>query len=154
MTSHHYPVDPDLEPERRGAPTPLHARVLAIVFVGGCVGGWVRYAVTSAWSGSGSAFPWSTWTVNVAGAFVLGVVVGVDEWWRGRYLRALAGTGFCGALTTFGALVVSTDRLLAHGHVATAVTYLVASAAAGVAAALLGVVTARRVVPEQDREAG
>ncbi|MDQ1747857.1 MAG: fluoride exporter [Frankiaceae bacterium] len=136
------PVDPDLAPEGR---RPRRATVVALVFAGGCVGGWARYAVTTAWTGPASAFPWPTFAVNTAGAFVLGVVVVLAV--RGpRWLRPLAGTGFCGGLTTFSALVVAVDRLAAHGHPATAVAYAAASTAAGVAAAWAGLSAAGRAV--------
>ena len=146
-----YPIDPDVDlvedaPHHPGAvhePGPrsrwphIAPAVVGLVFAGGCLGGYARYAVTTAWSQPAGAFPWSTLLVNTVGAFVLGAVVVLAA--RGpRALRPLAGTGFCGGLTTFSALVVSADRLGAHGHVATAVGYAAASTAAGVAAAWAG----------------
>jgi len=134
------PVDPDLDDARWPRIVPA---LVALVFAGGCVGGWARYAVTTAWTVSGSGFPWPTFAVNTAGAFVLGVVVLLAA--RGpRWLRPLAGTGFCGGLTTFSALVVAVDRLAAHGHAGTAVAYAAASAAAGIAAAWAGLRVACR----------
>ena len=128
------PVDPDIDDARWPRIVPA---VLLLVFAGGCVGGYARYAVTTAWAQPAAAFPWSTFVVNTAGAFVLGVIVVVSG--RGpRWLRPLAGTGFCGGLTTFSALVVSADRLGAHGHAGTAIAYVAASAVAGLAAAWTG----------------
>jgi CrcB protein len=48
------------------------------------------------------------------------------------------GTGFCGALTTYSTFGYETLRLARAGNRARAVTYVVASAALGVAAALGG----------------
>ncbi len=47
--------------------------------------------------------PWGTMLVNVAGAFLLGVLTG-----SGLNTEAIAawGTGFCGALTTYSAFAV------------------------------------------------
>ena len=50
--------------------------------------------------------PWGTLLVNVAGSFVLGLVVGT-EMPRADAL-ALLGTGFCGGLTTYSAFAVQT----------------------------------------------
>ena len=134
-----WPIDPDVDSATGdGARWPrIVPAVLLLVFAGGCVGGWTRYAVTTAWSQPAFGFPWSTLAVNTAGALVLGLVVVVAA--RGpRWLRPLAGTGFCGGLTTFSALVVAADRLAAHGHAATAFAYVAASTVAGVVAAWLG----------------
>lgn len=119
---------------------------VAVIFAGGCVGGLTRYAVTEAWSTPRNGFPWSTFAVNVAGAFVLGVVVvlAVDSR-RSRHLRPLVGTGFCGALTTFSSVVVAADQLFAHHHTATAAEYLALTVVAALALAAAGMVTARAI---------
>lgn len=131
------PVDPDTEPA-------LSARVvLPLVFAGGCAGGWVRYEIVAAWSSAGGRFPWSTLAVNLAGAAVLGLVVVVASARRSTLLRALLGTGFCGALTTFSAVVVSAAELFAHGHPGLAVAYLLASFAGGLIAGAGGLTLGR-----------
>jgi CrcB protein len=137
------PVDPDVD--KRDAAHPV--AVIALVFVGGCVGGLLRYAVTTHWPDGVGAFPWATFGVNVAGAFVLAVVVELAAELHPRwvYLRPLLGAGLCGALTTFSSIVVSVDRLVAHGHATLAVEYLVATVAAGVAAGALGLAGTRWV---------
>lgn len=120
---------------------------LAVIFAGGCVGGYARYAVTTAWSTSRDAFPWSTLAVNVAGAFVLGIVVVLaTNPHRPRHLRPLVGTGFCGALTTFSSVVVATDELAAHHHVPTAVAYVAVTTVAGLVAAATGLAAGRALV--------
>jgi CrcB protein len=122
------------------------AGVLLAVFVGGCVGGYARYAVTQAWSTPRAGFPWSTFAVNVAGAFILAVVIVVaNEVRPARYLRPLLGTGFCGALTTFSSVVVAAAQLIAHGHGDTAAGYLALTTVAALAAAWFGLVCARAV---------
>jgi CrcB protein len=119
--------------------------LLGAVFLGGCVGGLARYAVTKRWPSHG--FPWATLGVNLSGALLLAVVLVVLLERAGSpYLRALLGTGFCGAWTTFSGIVVSTDELVRDGRVAVAVAYLVASLLGGVAAGAAGIVTGRVVV--------
>ena len=130
----------------RHSPWPrIRATVLAVIFVGGCAGGLVRYVVTRAWPTPTDAFPWSTFAVNVAGAFILALLLVLvsDVARPSAYLRPLIGTGFCGALTTFSSIVVSVDELVAHGRVVTAVGYVVTTLACGLAAGMLGVVTGR-----------
>ena len=120
--------------------------VLAAVFAGGCVGGYARYALEVAWDTPARGFPAATLTVNLVGAFLLGVVVVIATEVRpSRYLRPLLGTGFCGAMTTFSAVVVASAQLLAHGRSATAAGYLAATVAGGLAAAWAGARAARGV---------
>lgn len=130
----------------------LHPDLIMAVFLGGCLGGYLRYAVTRAWPAASGHFPWSTLAVNVAGAFVLTVVVIIAaEVAPSRYLRPLLGTGFCGGLTTFSAVVVATDRLVAHQHAVTGVTYLLSTLAAGLVAGWSGLVTGRAVAATHRR---
>jgi fluoride exporter len=129
------PLDPDLDP--------LRARTLLLVFLGGCLGGAARYGVSRGWPMDSSyAFPWATLVVNLSGAFALAVlVVAVVRRWHGLdWPRRFFGTGFLGAWTTFSAVAVSVDQLLAHHHAGTAVAYLAASLVGGVACAGLGLV--------------
>ena len=126
--------------------------VLAVVFLGGCAGGLVRYAVELAWGSDALGFPYPVLAVNLAGAFVLAVVVvTVAEIRPSRYLRPLWGTGFCGALTTFSAVVVALARLLSHERYAVAAAYLVATVVGGLLAAALGLVLTRAAAAQRRR---
>src|SRR4051794_32711211 len=139
----------DRSPFDRAARRPrprLRPDVVAAVFAGGCAGGAVRYAATSAAPAGVGDFPWATLTVNLAGAFILAVVVVVAaDVAPSRYLRPLLGTGFCGALTTFSSVVVAADRMLAHGHAVTAGAYLLATLMGGLAATAVGLVLTRAI---------
>lgn len=108
---------------------------LLLVIVGGAVGAALRF-LTDRWvqSRHASAFPWGTWTVNVVGSFVLGVVVaGTSGWWP-----TLAGTGFCGALTTFSTFGFESVRLAQDDDRATALANVAGSLTAGLVAVCLG----------------
>ena len=110
-----------------------------LVLAGGAVGAPARY-LTDRWisAHTSTRFPVGTLTVNLIGCFVLGVLAGGvahSGWSAGTY--ALLGTGFCGGLTTFSTFAVETVELSLHLR-ARAVSYLVLSAAAGVALAQLG----------------
>lgn len=108
---------------------------LLLVLLGGAVGAPARYLTDRAVQRRHSAaFPWGTWTVNVAGSFVLGLVLAAGPVWS----VALLGTGFCGALTTFSTFGYETVRLAEGGRAWTAVVNVAGSLATGLAAAALG----------------
>lgn len=121
--------------------------MLAAVFVGGCAGGLARYAVTSAFP-AGGGFPWATLWVNLAGAFLLALllVLTLEVLPPSTYLRPLLGTGFCGAFTTFSAITVSTSELVRDGRAGLGAGYLGASLLGGVAAGAVGLVAGRTAV--------
>ena len=81
--------------------------------------------------------------INVAGAFVLGLLLerllraGADDGPR-RDLRLLAGTGVLGGFTTYSALAADTATLLADGHLGRAVSYALGTLVLGLAAAWAG----------------
>jgi CrcB protein len=120
-------------------------RVLAIL-AGGAVGALLRALVAEALPHARGAFPWATFTVNVAGALILAWLTTrlTERVAPSRYARLLLGTGFCGALTTFSTFQVETIRLAKDGYPGTALGYAAASLAAGMAVAVAGSVLARR----------
>jgi len=109
-------------------------RELAAVFAGGVAGALARAGVAEALPHDPGDWPWATLLVNVAGAFVLGLVIARGV---GSYRRPLLGAGFCAALTTFSTLQLELLQMLDAGRVALALAYACASIAAGLAAAAL-----------------
>jgi len=85
---------------------------LVLVALGGAVGAVARHLV-SAWSRRRFTFPYGTLVVNVAGSFTLGFLAGLAAGADGlpAWVRALAGTGFCGALTTYSTFGFETVHL-------------------------------------------
>lgn len=124
-------------------------RITAIA-VGGAAGTLCRYGVERSLAVSPGRFPWATFWVNVAGSFLLGVIVTLvtERWPPTRFVRPLAAIGFCGGFTTFSTMAVEVARLGQHGHVATAAGYVGASLVVGVLAAATGMLAARgRLLP-------
>jgi fluoride exporter len=153
------PTDPDLDlPSEQTAPSGRrvpHGRLLAVIALGGFVGGLARYGLGLAFPAAHGTFPGATFAINVSGSFILALLmVYVLEIWRPTtFVRPLLGTGFCGAYTTFSTWMVDTDRLVSAGHYATAAGYLFGSLAAGLAATSLGLSTGRAVVAHRRRVA-
>ncbi|GAA0434788.1 putative fluoride ion transporter CrcB 2 [Acrocarpospora corrugata] len=89
-----------------------------------------------------SVFPWGTMAVNVAGSFVLGLLVGLPV---PESVAVFAGTGFCGALTTYSTFSYETVRLTQEGSRFYAVANVTASVTAGLGAATLGLVIGQAI---------
>ncbi|WP_329469548.1 fluoride efflux transporter CrcB [Streptomyces sp. NBC_01723] len=115
-----------------------------LVVVGGMAGAPLRHLTDRAvQSRHGSAFPWGTFTVNVVGSLVLGLVTGATlAGAAGSDLRLLLGTGLCGALTTYSTFSYETLRLTETGSRLSAAVNVPASVAAGLAAVSAGVTLA------------
>jgi CrcB protein len=116
------------------------------ILAGGAAGALARAAVAEALPHDAGAWPWETFSVNVLGTLLLAWVVertAATSGWR-----LLVGTGFCGAFTTFSTFQVEAIAMARDGHAALGAGYVVASLAAGMAAALaVAVVARRRSVP-------
>ncbi|MBW0106460.1 fluoride efflux transporter CrcB [Pseudonocardia sp. KRD291] len=113
------------------------------VALGAAVGAPLRYLTDRAvQSRHASAFPWGTLTVNVAGSFVLGVVVAAAAV-LGPVTQAVVGTGFCGALSTYSTFSYETFSLTGRGRSLVALAYVVGSVLAGLGAAAAGFVIGR-----------
>ena len=108
-----------------------------LVAAGAAVGAPLRYVVDR-WVQTrlGAGFPWGTLVVNVAGSFVLGLVLGSPT--VPASVVAVAGTGFCGALTTYSTFSYETLRLIEDGAWSRGAANVLLSMAAGLAAAALG----------------
>jgi CrcB protein len=108
-----------------------------LVALGAAVGAPLRYLTDLALQRRlGAAFPWGTLAVNVIGSLILGLVVGLPT---PPAVAALAGTGFCGALTTYSTFGYETLRLARAGRRRHAVVNVLGSVLAGLAAAYLGI---------------
>jgi CrcB protein len=124
--------------------TPGQARVAAIL-AGGVLGTLARAGLARALPTQAGHWPWATFAVNLAGAFILGWLLTrlAERIAPHRHWRLFAGTGFCGALTTFSTFETETFKLARGGHTALAFGYPAASIVAGMAVAIAGVHVAR-----------
>jgi CrcB protein len=122
--------------------------VLLVIF-GAAVGAPLRYLTDRAVQARhGTVFPWGTFTVNVIGSFVLGVVTGaVVAGAASHPLALLIGTGFCGALTTYSTFSYETLRLVEDGALFFAAANVAISVTATLGAAITGAALAQAVWP-------
>ena len=113
---------------------------LLFVLVGAAVGAPMRYLTDRAVQARhDTVFPWGTFTVNVFGALILGVIAGgTTAGAVPQELRYLIGTGFCGALTTYSTFSYETLRLAEENAKFFAVANLAATTIAGLGGAFLG----------------
>jgi CrcB protein len=120
------------------------ARVAAIM-AGGAIGTLARAGLAEALPPRAGQWPWATFIVNLAGAFILGWLLTrlAERTAPSRNWRFFAGTGFCGALTTFSTFQIETFKFARDGHISLAVGYPVTSICAGMALAVAGVLIAR-----------
>lgn len=149
------PFDPDLAVQSDERPFDVRSRrrrsgfrravgpVLAVA-AGGVVGGCARYGVDQLMPTDGG-FPWGTFVANVAGAFLLAVllILVLEVWPPTRYVRPFLAVGVLGSFTTFSTLMVDVDQLFVDGNELTAGVYLAASITAGLASTSAGLVIAR-----------
>lgn len=109
---------------------------LLLVMVGAAVGAPSRWLLDRfVQSRHDSVFPWGTFTINVLGSLLLGVLLGLRA---PSEVALLLGTGFCGGFTTFSTFGFETVRLAEEGSSATALLNVAASLAVGLLAAFAG----------------
>ncbi|MFB7917984.1 fluoride efflux transporter CrcB [Streptomyces sp. NPDC056061] len=120
-----------------------------LVIAGAMVGAPLRYLTDrTVQSRHDSLFPWGTFTINVAGSLILGLVTGAAAAGAASaHVQLLLGTGLCGALTTYSTFSYETLRLAEDGARFYAVANVVASVAAGLGAAFTGAALARALWP-------
>ncbi|HTU85081.1 MAG TPA: fluoride efflux transporter CrcB [Solirubrobacteraceae bacterium] len=83
----------------------------------------------------GRDLPVGTFVINITGATILGLLVGLG--FTGDRLL-LAGTATLGAYTTFSTWMLETQRLVEDGELAIALGNILVSLAVGVGAAAVG----------------
>jgi CrcB protein len=115
---------------------------------GGAVGALLRYWTANAVNTRmGAGFPFGTLTVNVLGSLVIGFLYIwlLERMSTGPALRAFLMIGLLGAFTTFSTFSIETLNLLESGQPVRALLNVLISVTVCVAAAGLGVLTARQL---------
>jgi len=123
-------------------------RLLWICFAG-ALGTGTRYLV-NVWAAErfGTAFPYGTLIVNVAGCFLIAVVmqIALSVSAFSPTLRLVLTTGFLGGLTTYSSFAYETTKLAQDGARGSAAWNFALTTSACFLAILLGLATARAFV--------
>ena len=113
-----------------------------LVAVGGVLGVLARYGLSRLTLHHESLI-WTTVGINIAGSFLLGLLVA--EPWFSRDVREGLGVGLLGGFTTFSTFSVQIVLEVEAGEPGRAALYLAASVVGGIAAAAAGFALGRAI---------
>lgn len=118
------------------------------VCLAGALGTGARYLI-NIWAGQrlGASFPYGTFIVNLAGCFLIGVVVqtALNLASFSPTLRVALITGFLGGLTTYSTFAFETTSLAQEGAIGAALLNFGLTSVACFAAVLLGTALAQKL---------
>ena len=125
----------------------MNIQNIILVGIGGMMGSIGRYTI-GLWASNVVSKPLGTFTVNIIGSIVLGVVYAFSLKRAGTsdMLMLLIGVGFCGGFTTFSAFAIENMQFLLEKNVSGAIMYMLASLAFGLAAVWGGFFLARALL--------
>ena len=114
------------------------------VALGGAIGATLRWLTGRATVRLfGPDYPWGTFTVNVVGSVLMGVLVVVLAERSGTRAAPFLMTGLLGGFTTFSAFSLDAARMIEDGAVGQAALYAGASVGLGVLGLFAGMMLAR-----------
>ena len=114
-----------------------------LVFVAGGTGVLTRYGISTLFHGP--ALNWATVGINVAGSFLLGMLLVLSGDWLTDQTRTALGVGFLGGFTTFSTFSAQTWVDIEGGEPVRALVYVAVSVIFGVCAAAAGYYLARAI---------
>lgn len=121
---------------------------LTVIAVGGATGALLRFWVsTSVYSLLGRGFPYGTFTVNVVGSLLMGLlfVILQDRLSVSAEWRAFLLIGVLGSFTTFSTFSIETFNLFEDGENIKAVMNMLLSVLTCVAATWIGIMAGRQL---------
>ena len=119
------------------------------VACGGALGAMGRHLISGQvmrWAGGG--FPWGTLTVNVAGSFLLGLLVEylAQRWPATQEIRGFLVVGVLGGFTTFSAFSLDAVLLLERGSLTPAFAYIGGNVLLSIGGMFAGLLLFRQVL--------
>ena len=118
-----------------------------LVFLGGGLGSGLRYLVTIALNQYSKVFPFGTFTVNMLGCLLIGLILGYAQ--KDNTLTSnqtlLLVTGFCGGFTTFSAFANENFELIKNGEIFNFSVYSISSIVIGIVAVFVGLYFSKNI---------
>ena len=117
-----------------------------IVFIGGGLGTVMRFLTSKILPYSGKGFPWSTFSANMIGCLIIGIITGYflrnisenqSEW------ILFATVGFCGGFTTFSSFANENFLFLRDDNYIIMLIYSILSVLSGILMIYLGIMIER-----------
>lgn len=110
---------------------------IVLVGIGGMIGSILRYLTAQLIKHE--SFPYATFAVNIAGSFIIGMVMGIAARHEsfGNW-RLFLATGICGGFTTFSAFAWENMQLLSQQRYGSFAVYTGSSLLLGIAAVTAG----------------
>lgn len=114
----------------------LTPRLCLAVAAGGAVGAALRHLLDTV-APNGDGFPWTTFAINVIGAFLLALLPALTAVRRSQARTLALGPGVLGGFTTLSTYSEQARALLADDRAALAATYLLGTLAACLVAVMV-----------------
>tara|TARA_X000000950_G_C13805318_1_gene615349 strand:+ start:122 stop:493 length:372 start_codon:yes stop_codon:yes gene_type:complete len=118
-----------------------------LVFLGGGLGSGLRYLVTAAMNQYSKFLPYGTFTVNILGCLLIGLILGYTQ--KESTLTSnqtlLLATGFCGGFTTFSAFANENLELIKNGQIFNFSVYTIGSILIGILAVFIGLYLTKNI---------
>lgn len=111
------------------------------IFLGGGIGSILRYGVQLLLHERVVAyeFPWSTFTVNIVGSFLIGLFYALSSRFNlSDEVRLFLTTGLCGGFTTFSTFSNDSLAMIRHGDGLMCMIYIILSVVLGILVCLFG----------------
>jgi len=118
---------------------------LLLVGIGGFLGSISRYSVSIVITKIFPiTFPLGTFTINIVGSFLIGLIYGIiEEYPPLSAYRLFFATGFCGGFTTFSSFSAENLALLEKGEYLLFVAYSLGSLILGIIFVFVGVMSSK-----------
>ena len=114
---------------------------LILVFLGGGIGTVLRFIISKLIPHNDSGFPWSTFSANLIGCFIIGLISGyffktssTDQ----SDILLFATVGICGGFTTFSTFAYENINFLKSGDFIFFISYTLGSLILGILMVYLG----------------
>lgn len=113
-----------------------------LVGIGGALGAMARYGITVLFTVLGWSSLLATMTANLAGSFLMGLLVSMA---LQQPLLLLATVGFCGGFTTFSTFSMQSITLFQQGQYTTLILYILLTLIFCLLAAFAGCLIGRQI---------